>query len=290
MNNTFVIIDAHFVCHRAKHSLKGLSHNEKQTGVIFGFLKTLLMLSQMLKSNKFIFAWDSSSSLRRDIYPNYKKREISDDPEKIELERISRPQFVILRRHILPKIGFVNNFYCEGYEADDIVASVILDNEDSIIVSSDNDMYQLLDKSSMFDLGKKSYYTRKDLMEEYGVSPNQWKDIKCIAGCTSDKVSGIPYKRGEKEVHIGYNVAAKYVTGTMKKGNVLNAILSKEGQETIKINKPLVVLPFEGTPKFDLKEDKLSLDGFMDICYEYDLMSFINGKDFDKWKTTFRME
>jgi len=285
-----IIVDCHFLCHRAKHSLKGLSHNEKQTGVIFGFLKTLLMLSQMLKSNKFIFAWDSSKSIRREIYPNYKKREISDDPEKIELEKISRPQFAILRRHILPKIGFINNFYLEGYEADDIIASVVLENEDSIIVSSDNDLYQLLDKSSMFDLGKKSYYTRKDLMEEYGVSPEQWKNVKCVAGCKGDAVDGIRYMRGNKEVKVGYNVATKYVTGTMKKGNVLDAILSKEGQETIKINKPLVVLPFEGTPKFDLNEDRLSLDRFMDICYEYQMLSFIHTKSFDAWKDNFGLE
>lgn len=279
-----ILIDSHFLCHRAKYSLSGLSHNEKQTGVIFGFLKTLLMLSQTLKSNKFIFAWDSSKSLRRDIYPNYKKREEITDPEKIELEKISRPQFAILRRYILPKMGFNNNFYLNGYEADDIIASVIMDSDNSIIVSSDNDLYQLLDKSSMFDLSKKSYYTRKDLMEEYSVTPQQWRRVKECAGCTGDKVDGVKYMRGLKEVKIGYNVAAKYVTGTIKKGNVLDAILSKEGQETIKINSPLVVLPFEGTPEFNIVEDKLSLDGFMDICYEYNLLSFINTQLFDQWK------
>jgi hypothetical protein len=247
------------------------------------------MLSQTLKSNKFIFAWDSSKSLRKDIYPNYKQREYSDDPEKIELERISRPQFAILRRHILPMMGFSNNFYLEGYETDDIIASIVLRNNlDTIVVSSDNDMYQLLGKTSLYDLKNKSFYTAKDLMEEFGVTSEQWKIVKCVAGCSGDKVDGVKYIRGQKadskEVKVGYNVAAKYVTGTIKKGNALSAILSEEGQRTIKINEPLVVLPFEGTPKFEIKEDEMSLDGFMDIVHEYNMMSFVNTKLFDSWK------
>src|SRR3990172_1202711 len=146
-----LIIDSNFICYKSMIAMKGLSWDEHATGVIFGFLREISSLADKFESPRFVFAWDSRKSFRRNVYPEYKKRPKIEDPEMEDLFNSGRPQFDEIRLKVLPRLGFKNNFIQVGLEADDIMARIVQEHsgklplEDRIcIVSSDEDLYQLL--------------------------------------------------------------------------------------------------------------------------------------------------
>ena len=193
-----------------------------------------------------MFAWDSRKRKRCKIFPAYKKKRIIEKSEDdIVLDKIAYPQFSTLRRIILPEIGFKNNFICTGYEGDDIIAKVVLDDGflfcpecDIIIVTRDSDMWQLIsDRVSIFDPQTKKMKTLKSFKKEYGIEPYQWAEVKAIGGCKGDEVPGV------KGVAVGY--AIQYLKGTLNdKGKLYGRIVSNP--KLIARNRQLVKLPFSG--------------------------------------------
>ena len=180
-----VIIDCNYICHMAKHSMGELSFEELHSGVIFGFLRQMLSLINTFKTNDFIFVWDSRESKRKVLFPTYKaNRHYEKTEEEKELDAIAYKQFDILRTEVIPKIGFVNNFMMKGYEADDVIAGIVFRNKENfVIVSSDNDLLQLLNnRVRIYSIKNKSYYTEEMMLKEYNISPDKWAEVKAIAG------------------------------------------------------------------------------------------------------------
>ena len=121
--------------------MDGLSANEKQTGIIYAYLKKILSLSKQFKTNRFIFAVDSRKSKRREIYQQYKrKRTEQQTPEDKELNKIAFAQSDDLMNNILPSLGFKNIISLDGYEADDIIGKALNNQDRFIIASLDNDL------------------------------------------------------------------------------------------------------------------------------------------------------
>lgn len=275
-----LLIDSNALCYQAKHSMKGFSYEEMETGVIFGFLRQLLKLSQLYPNPEFIFCWDSPVSLRKKIYPEYKaNRKKEKTPEEEEFDNVAYAQFDLIKGKILPEIGYRNIFEYEGYESDDIFARIIYDHtNDFTIVTSDEDLYQcLFDSVKIYNPGKKQEYTVRDFMNEFGIGPDAWIDVKSIAGCTSDNVKGIE--------GVGEKTAIKYLKDTLSKDSkVYKRITSVEGRKTIRRNLKLVMLPYLGTPKSDFTFDFLSLDNFMSVCQRYGFNSILQPKELRKWE------
>lgn len=277
-----IIIDANSICHAAKHSMGNLSWREKETGVIFGFLQQVLSLSRTMGTNEFIFTWDSHVSFRKEIYPDYKKsrkRELKTEDEQ-RLDDIAYSQFTELRTYVLPKIGFINNFMQEGFEADDLIAKIVQDHSENVeffaIVSSDEDLYQLLRKNVyMYSTKKKQSYTINNLWNDYRISPADWAEVKAIGGCTTDCVPGIP--------GVGEKTAAKYLTRRL---NVTSQAYKKikDNSALIDFNRKLVKLPLAGTPELAFSRDDLCFENFLVICEQYGFRSFLDEKRRKEWK------
>ena len=284
----FIILDSNNLCHMMKHTMSDLSFDEKRTGIIFGFLRQVLSLSKKFNTNNFIFVWDSSSSIRKEVYSEYKGNRKKENKTKEEAEDdiISFKQFSMLREEILPKLGFVNVFIYDGYEADDLTAQICIssEGEEIAVASSDNDMYQLLTEDIyIYDLRKKEIYTKNNFILEYGIEPSYWKRVKSIAGCASDNVPGI--------VGVGEKTAIKYLLQKMnpssKSHEEIKAFLKTDEYAR---NLQLVSLPYIGTPKVKLKEQKeLSADYFIDICQRFGFSSFMNKEGYFQWKNNLRL-
>lgn len=138
------------------------------------------------KPDHILFTWDSRKNLRRERYPLYKNRNKDRTAEEIEEWRIAYAQYTLLRRKILPMIGFNNQFWQKGYEADDIMSKFVQEHSDEYqmtLVTSDEDMYQTLNHCRIYKLTTNKFYSYKDLFTEYQINPNKWKDVKAIAGC-----------------------------------------------------------------------------------------------------------
>ena len=294
-----IIIDSNYLCHYNAHRFTDFNFKGMQTGVIFGFLHSLYSIvdqvlpsyndnmGESVQSLKVVFAWDSRESIRRSLYPAYKegrhKKHKTREERKAEAEMYG--QFDAVRDWVLPTIGFRNVFIAPQFEADDIIASICnryKDRERVVIVSSDNDLYQLLSPGCcMYRPKTKKYYTSKDFRQEWRIQPQQWVLVKAMAGCASDNISGIE--------GVGEKKAAAYIRGLLPKGGkVAQRIESDEGQTIIATNLPLVALPMPGCPRFTLRKDQLTARGCLKVCEAYVFRSLMAAEV--SWRQLFSMK
>lgn len=240
-----VIIDSNYLAHRAMWTVGDLSYNGCPTGVLYGFVLQIKKLRRLFPLNtKIIFTWDSRSNVRKSIYQEYKaaRRQDPVTVEEAARKEAFYKQMEILRPEVLEPLGYTNHIKEEGFEADDIIASLCLwastrsDISETFIVSSDHDLYQLLDKATLFQPHTGRNYTAEHLAQEWGVLPSQWSHVLAIAGCDGDGVPGV--------MGVGVATASKYVTGRKIRPTQLLAI--QRAKRMIERNMQLVSLPFGG--------------------------------------------
>lgn len=284
--NSKIIIDGNNVAHIMNHNMRHLSTDEMKTGVIFGFMKQLLHLSNRFHTNDFIFCWDSRKSLRKNLYPEYKSNRKKENitPEEEEYKQNIFEQISELRRTIIPELGFNNNFIKTGYEADDLIAYTVLTNynTDFTIVSTDQDLYQVLkDNVRIYNIITKNYFTQQDFEEKFQLHPTHYREIKAIAGCTSDFIKGIN--------GVGEATAAKYIRNDKVSSTLLEKI--HEGWQVIERNRKLTYLPFSNgqghMPNLGviLKKNNLKLSKFKHLFNQLSFNSFL--KDMSSWERNF---
>jgi DNA polymerase-1 len=275
MNDPIIIIDGPCLAHRAKHTT---GQSLPGTGVVYGFFRQLVKIVEKIgKFSNIAFCWDSKRSFRKKEVATYKEHRHLEPPTKFDINCLN--QFSQIRSIIIPKL-FTNNFLISGYEADDLIASIVSNNEGHFkIVSQDQDLLQLLDTAQLFnpktytETSLESFLTDTDL-----TACQQWIEVKSLAGCSSDNVIGIP--------GIGEKTAIKYI-----KGNCSDAIKEKitkfrHSPEYV-INKWLVSLPLAGTPHLKLKPyQKPDLSSFINFCTQYRIRTF----SLKQWVTVFDME
>jgi len=272
-----LVIDSPYLGHIAR-----FSHGSLDNGVVFGFLRQVLTLARRFNTDRFVFAWDSQKSHRRILFNfEYKANRHKDltEEEKQDLQS-TYEQFTILRKEVLPRIGFKNIFMQTGKESDDLIATIVHKTEvdEKIVVSSDNDLYQLLNFCGLYNLRTKTLYMKEDLKNEYGIAPIDWIHVKAIAGCVSDNIKGLN--------GIGEKTAAKFLrTELGKNTKAWKTITAPENQLTIKDNFRLVQLPMEGTKEIRLTkedfQDEFDLDAFVGVCELYGFRSFL--RDLSSW-------
>lgn len=274
MNRRITIIDAGSVMHAAKHSLgkSRLSHNEKNTFVIYGFLLKIRSIVDYTCADILVFAFDSDHSVRKSLYSGYKEKRQTKTPEQKALDALSYPQFEEIENFVIPSIGWRNVFKAKGFEADDIIGRLCKKyRHDYItIVTTDKDMYQLLTPNiSILNSKKHTIYTDKDFISDYGIEPKMWKRVKTYGGCTSDDVPGLPVPGSTKG--IGEKTAINYITGKLPSHHkAYKAFIVPENKKIISRNKSLVILPHRKCPEFTIMPERtLYQQGLSKVVREY---------------------
>ena len=86
--------------------------------------------------------------------------------------------------------------YIQDYEADDLIAEMAVEalNHDKavIVLSSDADFVQLLRNPNLRLHNLSQEILNEDVLEKYGVSPEQFADWKALSGDVSDNIPGVP--------------------------------------------------------------------------------------------------
>lgn len=103
----------------------------------------------------------------------------------------------IRRCHEFIEAYRIPSFSAEGYEADDVLASLvqaaIAKDLRVVICSSDKDLMQLVgDRCIMWDPMRDKVYGPAEVEEKWGVPPAQLRDLLALVGDTSDNVPGVP--------------------------------------------------------------------------------------------------
>jgi 5'-3' exonuclease len=125
--------------------------------------------------------------------------------------------------------------------------------DDIILITADKDMYQCLsDRVIIWEPRTRNVITIAGFIKAYGINPDQWAEVKAIAGCGTDDVVGV---RG-----VGEATAIAYIRGDLKPGKKLQAIQEAYRSGLVKQNRRLVRLPYRGCPVFELSTDEVTAD------------------------------
>lgn len=187
---TLTIIDTFGFFFRLFYALKGFKTSTgKSSGMVAGFANFIYSLKKDYESDYIIFALDSKGkTFRSEIDPNYKSNRQAPPPELLEQ--------IPVCIEMIEKMGFCA-YSQEGYEADDIIASMVkfCENKDIFvrIITQDKDLYQLIKdgKVSIYSPISKNDYNEAGCIEKYGVKPTQIKDFLAICGDTADNIPGV---------------------------------------------------------------------------------------------------
>lgn len=182
------IIDISAFIFRAYYAIRALSNSQGiPTNAVFGCLSMLLNFFKKFKPAYCVVAYDSEApTFRKEIYPAYKANR-SACPEDLV------PQFVYIKEMIAALALF--SIGKDGFEADDIIASIIAQNKenfDFVVLTGDKDLMQLIDNQvGVYDAMKDKHYDQAAVKEKFGVNPDQILDFLAIQGDASDNIPGI---------------------------------------------------------------------------------------------------
>ncbi|AQW85797.1 DNA polymerase I, 5' --_ 3' polymerase, 5' --_ 3' and 3' --_ 5' exonuclease [Campylobacter pinnipediorum subsp. caledonicus] len=184
------IIDTFGFFFRLYYAMPHLKNKQgNSSGMISGFANFINNLKDEFESDYIIFALDSKGkTLRHDIDNDYKANR-SEPPKEL------KEQLPICIK-MIEDMGLcaINK---DGYEADDIIASVvkIAKSKDIFVrvVTHDKDLYQLIDdgKVSIYSPITKIEHDSNSCLEKYGVRPEKILDFLALIGDTSDNIPGV---------------------------------------------------------------------------------------------------
>ena len=193
-----ILIDGFGIIFRAYHAVPATLKTPKGelTNAVFGFTSMLLEVLNRDAPDYIVMAFDMGRTFRHDEYAEYKanRSEMPDDLSN-QLARI---------REIVIAFG-INIQELEGFEADDVIGTLARkaerENLDTLIVTGDNDLLQLVNAHTTAVLpggGYKGrfqdarYFNTEAVVEKYKFGPEFVPDYKALSGDKSDNIPGVP--------------------------------------------------------------------------------------------------
>jgi DNA polymerase-1 len=184
------VVDAHSLIHQVFHAIPDMTSPSGQpVNAVYGFTRDLFYLLESKQPDFLFCAFDlPGKTFRHELYEQYKA---------------GRPD---MHEDLVPQIEYVHRMIdalgipllaCEGFEADDVVATVarLTDELDGrcFIVSGDKDCRQLItERVKLYNIRKNEVIDREVLRQEWGVAPNQVVDYQALVGDSTDNVPGVP--------------------------------------------------------------------------------------------------
>ena len=210
-----LLIDGHSLAYRAFYALPAenfVTSSGQHTNAIYGFASMLINLITSEKPTHIATAFDvSRKTFRSERFPEYKANR-SATPDEFR----SQTSYLFELVH-----GFgIRHFAVEGFEADDIIATLAKraesDGFEVLICTGDRDSFQLINskttvlypKRGVTDLAR---MTPDAVIEKYGLTPAQYPDFAALRGDPSDNLPSIP--------GVGEKTAAKWIAeyGSLEK-------------------------------------------------------------------------
>ena len=194
MSKRLVLIDGMSVFYRGYYALPNLTKSDgTPTGGVFGFASIAVEVIKKLEPDYVAVAWDktkTSTRKRKEIYPEYKAG------------RTRPPDDFFAQIPLLHELLESFNWpllEMDDYEADDIIGTISVEaakkDVETLVISGDYDMMQLLSKHTSVYINKKGAdmmrFTESEFEEKYGVKLAQFIDYKALVGDSSDNIPGV---------------------------------------------------------------------------------------------------
>ena len=208
MAEKIMLIDGNSIVNRAFYGVPLLTNGEgRYTNGVYGFLNILFKLLDEEQPDYLAVAFDlHAPTFRHRTFDGYKGTR-KGMPEEL------REQMPLLKEVL--QAMHIPIFEQEGFEADDILGTLSALAEKNgivpVVVSGDRDLLQLAGETLKVRIPKtkggrtetEDYYAA-DVQAKYGVTPDEFIDMKALMGDTSDNIPGVP--------GIGEKTAAKIIT------------------------------------------------------------------------------
>lgn len=186
--NTIYLIDGTSICYRAFFAIRLSNSSGFPTGAIYGFYQTLKKILAKYKPEHIGICFDvSKKTFRHEKFKEYKiQRPPMPDPLKQQIPVIKK----------LINFTGIKLIEKEGFEADDVIATLskkaLEDKFSVVIISSDKDMYQLLEseKIKVYDASTEDLLSEEDFKERFGFNAHSIVDYLSLAGDSVDNVPG----------------------------------------------------------------------------------------------------
>ena len=184
--NNLLLVDANNVAYRW---LQRVNYNNFASD----YQRTIQSLSKSYEASKTIVCFDFGRSYyRMNMYDEYKqnRKKPKEEDEAKKYEEF----FGVL--NALPEALNEEVLKFRGIEADDIITYLVKHVAKSFdhtwIISSDRDLYQLIDDNvSIFNIFSRKEITKQTLKENFDLSPDEYLLSRIIEGDKSDNIIGV---------------------------------------------------------------------------------------------------
>ena len=183
------LIDGSSYIFRAFYAIGHLSNSRGiPTNATFGFTQMLLKVLKDHQPDFLAVALDSRApTFRSHLYKEYKAN-------RPEMPESLTPQIPYIKKVIE---GYrIATLQMEGYEADDIIGTVArrLESEvDVVVITGDKDLLQLVnERVQVYDTLKEKRFGVEEVIERFGVRPEQVTEVMGLAGDAIDNIPGVP--------------------------------------------------------------------------------------------------
>ena len=196
-----LLVDGHSLAYRAFYALpleSFATSSGQPTNAVYGFTSMLINAIKDEKPTHIAIAFDvSRNTFRKELFTEYKaNRAKTPDEFKSQLPLI----------HEVIGALKIPGLQVEGYEADDIIATLAKQGEKNdmrvSILTGDRDTFQLVNKDITVLYARKGVsdiarMTPDAVKEKYELTPEQYPDFAALRGDPSDNLPSIP-SVGEK--------------------------------------------------------------------------------------------
>ena len=279
-----LILDSNSLLNRAFYAIPELTTTDGiHTNAVYGFANMLFKMREELKPDYVVAAFDRKGpTFRHKEYKDYKAGRKKMPEELAEQFPLTKDLLNLLS---------ITIYEMDGYEADDIIGSLAKYAEKNgievYIVTGDRDALQLASDNINVVITKKgvtetAVYNYKTFMDEFGVTPTQFIDVKGLMGDKSDNIPGVP--------GVGEKTAYKLIQTYGSIEEVLNNIDNISGKklkenldnnrELAIFSKKLATIITEAPMEFDLDEiksqDNYNYDELKKFFFKLQMKSMID--------------
>ena len=192
------LIDGNSLAYRAFFALPEsiATSTGMPTNAIFGFASMLVKILTDYGPKATVVVWDAGDTGRKEICTRTTRRSAPPAPDLL------KEQWPHLEP-LVDAFGY-RNLRVEGYEADDVIASIVEQARTAdppipvMVVTGDRDAYQLVDDgvvkimTTSRGITDTRVYDREGVIDRYGIPPELIPDFIGLKGDTSDNIPGVP--------------------------------------------------------------------------------------------------
>ncbi|WP_319558265.1 DNA polymerase I [Thiomicrorhabdus sp.] len=276
-NSPFILVDGSSYLFRAFHAMPPLSNSKGQaTGAIFGVINMLGKLLEQYQPQKMAVIFDAKGkTFRHEMYSEYKSHR---PPMPEELSSQIEPIHEIVKALGLPLLVI------DGVEADDVMGTLAyqatISRHDTLISTGDKDMAQLVNEHvTLINTMTDTLSTPEQVVEKFGVRPDQIIDYLALVGDTADNIPGIPKcgpKTAVKWLQAFGNIDNLVENASMITGKIGENL--RNNLDQLKLSRELTTIKLDCDLPIgleDINRHPADLEKLQELFAEYELRSWL---------------